>query len=408
MNEVKGSAKAVLVTGATGAIGGALVPLFLREKDSRVFLIVRAENDVRLRARLDELLAFWEIGADDHATRSRITAFRGDVCRERLGLSETDAQRLHGTVTHIIHCAGNVRLNLPIEEARRHAVDGVRNILDFARECERAGRLPKLDAVSTVGVAGRTPGLIHEEPMTKQREFHNTYEAAKADGEAVLLEGMKRGLRVTIHRPSMVIGDSKSGRIAHFQVFYYLGELISGRKTLGLIPELGGRKLDVIPVDYVARAIWISANRHDSAGRIFHLCSGPGNELDLEEHALRMKELLAQTGPRLRGVSLSVIAGLLPILKLFSSAKNRRALATIPAFLSYLGEEQHYGNRATRRFFEQAGLNLPAVEDYLPRVMDYYMKTKYGTGSRTAPSPLLPAQGAHAKSDAWIQLEGCR
>ena len=42
--------------------------------------------------------------------------------------------------------------------------------------------------------------------------------------------------KVTLHRPSMVVGHAETGKVIHFQVFYHLCEFLSGRHTRGLIP----------------------------------------------------------------------------------------------------------------------------------------------------------------------------
>ena len=52
--------------------------------------------------------------------------------------------------------------------------------------CARAGTLRKIDLVSTVGVWGRTPGHMPERRLPEVSEFHNTYEAAKAEAERVV------------------------------------------------------------------------------------------------------------------------------------------------------------------------------------------------------------------------------
>ena len=55
---------------------------------------------------------------------------------------------------------------------------------------------------------------------------------------------MQAGLPATIHRPSMVVGDSQTGKVIHFQVFYHLCEFLSGRRTLGIVPDTGDAALD--------------------------------------------------------------------------------------------------------------------------------------------------------------------
>ena len=188
--------------------------------------------------------------------KRQVKALRGDVTLPRLGLDEADYQALCAECTHIVHSAGNVRMNLPIEQARHSSVDSAQNIIALAHD---SPRLEKVEFVSTVGVGGRTHGAVPEEWILTPRGFHNTYEQAKAEAEDVIRAELEHGMALTVHRPSMVVGDTISGRIIHFQVFYHLCEFLSGRRTLGLAPGFGVARLDIVPADYVAKIIaWSS------------------------------------------------------------------------------------------------------------------------------------------------------
>lgn len=211
--------KHYFITGATGAIGGALVPVLLREPQARLTLLLRAASADEVNTRLQSLCRFWQPSIVDTSWRERLRALRGDVTLPDFGPAAADYRQLAGECTHIIHSAGNVRMNLPIEQARRSSVDSTRHIVALAHAC---ARLEKVEFVSTVGVGGRTSGTVPEEWLSSARSFHNTYEQAKAEAEDIVRVEVEGGLPLTVHRPSMVVGDSSSGRIIHFQVFYHL------------------------------------------------------------------------------------------------------------------------------------------------------------------------------------------
>ena len=123
--------KTYFVTGATGAIGSALIPILLQDtqgKETRVRLLLRAKSSEDLASRLEALFSFWQTHADDMSARSRVQALRGDVTLPRFGLDDADYQALCSDCTHIVHSAGNVRMNLPIDQARHSAVDSARNL----------------------------------------------------------------------------------------------------------------------------------------------------------------------------------------------------------------------------------------------------------------------------------------
>ncbi|MDO9467756.1 MAG: SDR family oxidoreductase [Thiobacillus sp.] len=368
------------LTGGTGVVGSAIVPLLLEDPDTEVRLLLRAESDAALAQRLERLLEFWG-WTDAPDKRSRLKALRGDAAVPAFGLDDGRYTELVAECSHLIHSAGTVRMNLSIEDARRSAVGSAQATVDFARRIAAAGRLRKFDYVSTVGVAGKRPGALPEIWMDEPREFHNTYEQAKAEAEEIVRHAIvNEGLPVTVHRPSMVIGDARDGRIIHFQIFYFICEFLSGRKTLGLYPDFGEVRLDVIPANWVAEAIVAASRDPETAGRIFHLCSGPEQAPRLEElkavvrAAFKAHGMRVPTGIRLPRGAFAALARLAARL---APASRRKALATLPIYLDYLADRQGFDNTAYTGWLASRGLRLPRAADYLPGVLGYYMDTRY-------------------------------
>jgi len=367
--------KNYFVTGATGAIGSALIPILLQDTENSISLLLRAKSADDLAARLEALFSFWQIGPDDSAARRRVKALRGDVTVPRFGLDEAAYGALCAECTHIIHSAGNVRMNLPIEQARHSSVDSALNIIELADNCRG---LEKVEIVSTVGVGGRTNGALPEEWILEPRGFHNTYEQAKAEAEETVRAAIERGLPATVHRPSMVVGDTYSGRIIHFQIFYHLCEFLSGRRTLGLAPGFGVARLDIVPADYVAGAIAWSSTSTASIGRIIHTCSGPDLALPLAPLRDNVRRAFSAAGRRLPPVinlPTGVFRALLAGVSIFMPAETRRAIRTLPVFLDYLATEQTFANHRTQAMLADAGLAVPQPANYLGKVLGYYLES---------------------------------
>ena len=359
------------LTGGTGVVGSAIAQQLLAERSGRITLLIRANSDGDLVARRDELLASWDLltGAAE-----RVSVVRGDTSLPRFGLDPAAFRRLASGCTHIIHCAAIVRMNLPLEEARRSAVEAARSVVALARE--GPGSLEKVEFLSTVGVGGRRDGPLPEHWINEPREFHNTYEHAKAEAEDYLRSELEAAFPITVHRPSMVIGDSRTGRIARFQVFYHLAEFLTGRRTRGVSPSLGRTKLDLVPVDYVARAVVWSSQQASTAGRILHLCAGPAGAIPLIKLRASVRGRFAAAGIRLPPtitVPAPLLRSALPVLSLVVPRQARRALETLPVFLDYLAEDQSFQNTDTSALLDAVGIRLPPVADYLDRVLDYYL-----------------------------------
>lgn len=369
-----------LVTGATGAIGSALVPLLLAEPATKVHLLLRATSDQLLDPRMQALLDYWGDRVDAKRVENRLFGVPGDISRPQLGMNDRDHSVLAGTVTDIVHAAGNVALNQSLEDARKSAVFSAQEVVRFARVCGKSGPSPKVEYLSTVGVAGRRPGVVPETPLEAKFGYHNTYEQAKAEAEAVVLREIAEGLRATVHRPSMVVGDSQDGRIIHFQVFYYLIRFLAGSRTKGVLPEFGDVKLDLVPADYVARAILASGGRQDSLGRILHLCSGPRRSVTLAKLGDMLRQFLSRHGEKVfppRYVSLATMRTLLRIACAVATKRSRRAFDTLPYFLEYLDEAQLFASADTDAFLAADGLECPPVDGYLPAVLEYWYARRH-------------------------------
>jgi fatty acyl-CoA reductase len=146
--------KAVLLTGASGFVGKAVLALALRELPSlgRIVLLLRAGDDEAAAGRLaDEVLtsvAFEGIEAD-----GRLSAIAGDIAAEGLtGVAGIDV---------VIHCAASVSFEQPLDEMLE--LNG-RGPARLVRALRAAGSDPHVVHVSTAYAAGRRTGLVLERP----------------------------------------------------------------------------------------------------------------------------------------------------------------------------------------------------------------------------------------------------
>jgi thioester reductase-like protein len=244
---------AVLLTGATGFVGREILSRFLERDDRRVFTLVRAEDDAAAARRLP--------------AHERLTALAGDIEQDGLGLSAETGERVRSSVTTVVHCAASVSFDLPLEEARSVNVDGTRRVLEFARSCTG---LERFSYVSTAYVAGEPGGLFREDQLAVGQRFRNPYERSKFEAE-VMLRSEGADMPLQILRPSIVVGDSGTGRTSSFNVLY--GPLKAfARGAVPAIPARRDSPVDIVPVDYVADRVHELATRGPNG--TFHLVAG--------------------------------------------------------------------------------------------------------------------------------------
>ena len=368
-----------LLTGASGVVGSAIVPVLLAQPDAEILLLLRP-GSLGLAARMDALAQFWRLHypeLDTRALTSRVHACAGDIAAPALGLDTAATTLLRERCTHIIHCAASVRMNLPLDEARRSAVEPVTEILQLAGALPR---LRKIEFVSTVGVGGRRTAPLPEAWLdTPPHEFHNTYEAAKYEAELLIRKAVEAGLPATVHRPSMVIGDSRHGAVIHFQIFYFLCDFLSGRRTAGFYPALGAATLDTVPNDSVARAIVAAAGDTSTIGRVLHLCAGPSRALELRALRALVRARFSAAGRLSRFLpNQELPAGLfmacLRALSPFMSRDARRGLGTLPIYLDYLAGQQVFENTASEQWMATQNLSPPPVSSSIERALDFYLR----------------------------------
>jgi len=152
----------VLLTGATGFLGSHIARLLLQDAETTLIALVRAEDREAAPRRLAR--AWWDWPELAAAIGGRVEALAGDVALPHLGLEEGAYADLVRRTTHIVHAAGDLQLNAPLEELRPVNVQGTANVLELARAVHRDHGLARLAHVSTAYVAGGRQGEIPRIP----------------------------------------------------------------------------------------------------------------------------------------------------------------------------------------------------------------------------------------------------
>lgn len=347
------------VTGYPGFIGKRLVEYIAKQQPKgKIYLLVQPKffKDAKRYA--------------ERIKGAEIQILQGDIVDMHLGLSGEEYGQLCSEVTDIFHLAAIFYLGVPFEQAQRVNVDGTRNVLELARDCEH---LRRFNHFSTCYVSGDRVGVIAEDELDAGQQFRNAYEETKFQAEKLIQRASKSGLPITIYRPSSVIGDSKSGEIDKFEGPYYLAILlVTSPLSVPLpLPGNGVAPLNVVPVDFVVAATWTISRDPRAVGRTFHLVDP--NPMS----ARRVYELIAQKAnkrlPRFNLPSKATEAVLkLPLLEKLARPQRQA--------ISYVNHLAIYNCHNTLELLDGTGIRCPPLESYLDTlvnyVRDYYRKRR--------------------------------
>src|SRR6478609_2224647 len=250
---------AYFVTGATGFIGRFLMAELLK-RDGTIYALCRASS----LDKLDDLRE--RLGADGE----RIVAVVGDLGKERLGVQPDEIERLKGKIEHFFHLAAIYDLTADADSQRVANVEGTRHALQLAE----AVHAEHFHQVSSIAAAGLYKGVFTEDMFDEATDVdNNPYYATKHESERVVREESSVPWRV--YRPGIVVGHSETGEIDKIDGPYYFFRAIQRLRNLtpSWLRGIGieGGPINLVPVDFVAKAMDYLAHQPGLDGRAFHL-----------------------------------------------------------------------------------------------------------------------------------------
>lgn len=271
------------MTGATGFLGQFILRDLL-VRGQRIVAMLRlplAESEPRLRNQMQAMGS----PLDAYIESGQLLLVEGLLPNglPPITWGKTDA---------VVNCAACLQLFSNANgDPYRTNVAGAKAVLDWAD----ANGVSCIHAVSTAYTCGWNSGTIREQFHRPEPKFQTDYEKSKWMAESMMAEWAEQpGHRVTVYRPSFLIGDSETGYTCQFAGFYQFARLVSvlkrqycdpgnGEKTY--IPlRIPGRPEDrqnIVPVDFASKMIAEIILRPDFHGRIFHLTNpeGPTNDM---------------------------------------------------------------------------------------------------------------------------------
>jgi nucleoside-diphosphate-sugar epimerase len=207
--------KTVLLTGASGVVGSALVPELIAS-GFKVLALVRSR-------RVDDV---------------RVVNLTGDIAQHDFGLDLVATTKDYGPVDCVIHSAAITSFGQSEEAIHTANVIGTQHAVSVAKKL--AARFIYISTAYTFDL--KLPPYLKE---------YSSYCESKRAAEAYVKRNAQDW---TIVRPSIVVGDSATGYISQFQGLHIIVGAILQRLA-PIVPASENAYVDLIPQDILARSI---------------------------------------------------------------------------------------------------------------------------------------------------------
>lgn len=273
----------------------------LLEGGFRVIVLGRSSKEATLNERIMKLLGWFG------TIETKPELLETDFLKPFLGLSQEEYSWLCDNTEQIIHCASDTSFSeRKRESVLKSNVESLGGILQFAAD----SKADFFHYISTAYVSGINVKVCRECLPSPTTEYLNVYEESKAMAEIRIAEYCgTNSIPYSIIRPSVVYGDSRTGRSLRFNALYfpiqsakylkeiYLNDILNNQgkrsKELGIyideegylfmplkiiLPERGS--LNIIPVDYFTEATMKIITRPYSGG-IFNLTNSSPTRLEM-------------------------------------------------------------------------------------------------------------------------------
>jgi nucleoside-diphosphate-sugar epimerase len=341
------------ITGFPGFLATRLVKRLAREGARFILLTQPAFVGAALAATR-------QLSRDTGADSENFQIVPGDITSPDLGLLPHELEKARREVSSIFHLAAIYDLAVPRDVATHVNVEGTLNINEFAKTITN---LRRYNYVSTCYVAGKRTGLIKENELQHDAGFRNHYEETKYLAE-LSVHALRSEFPITIYRPAVVCGDSKTGETAKYDGIYYLIHYLRrwpGGLTLLNIgnPEVC---LNLVPVDFVIESMVALAQDEQALGMTVQLA---------DPTPLTTQELFNEISKVVGGRdSFTTMPAKIvyPVLMLPLAPK----ITGLPhSAVPYFFLEQTYDTTQAQALLEPHGIRCPAFPDYVEALVNF-------------------------------------
>src|SRR5215469_15613251 len=372
---------ATFVTGSTGYLGSYVVAGLLAGHREKLNLLVRAKTEQEARERLwTSLQLHLDFPDFLEFLDTRVRIFRGDLTSEEFGLPGEQYQALVDTTDSVIHCAAS--LNRKSEKQCLNVnLRGTLEVIQLARRAQDRHGLRRYSHVSTVAVAGKRKDEIVTEDSAIDwgRSDYDPYARTKKFCEHMAQRWLPE-VPKTIFRPAIVLGDSGRPETSQFEMV----QAVHFLAKLPVLPLRAHDRIDIVPADYVAKAVVTIHQTDTPAHGIYHLSSGRGSQTYLE-----ITDAIAKAGGMRRPSFWPWLGG--PFSRTVNWTANRggavgHAASLLKVFWPYLDWNTVFDNS---RVVEEIGEAPAKFTTYAYPLLQFSRKNKFRYPAKPWPAEAI-------------------
>jgi len=341
------------ITGFPGFIANRLLERLAR-KECNFILLVQPSLVMRAHDEINR------IGSLTGRSVAEFQFVQGDIAEPNLALNASDLELVQQETTRVFHLAAVYDLAVPEDVAMRVNVGGTRNVVALARSLPH---LKQFHHVSTCYVAGKREGVILESELRHEAGYRNYYEESKYLSE-LEVDSAKGDLPVTMYRPSVVCGDSRTGETGKYDGVYFLINYLLKWPSLLSTINIGNHKvsLNLVPVDFVVDAMAALAFDERAIGKTLQLA---------DPSPLTTNQLFNTIASSIDGHRSKITAPAKWVRFFLMLPPSPRITGLPHHAVPYFFVRQLYDTRQAGELLAAHGIQCPPFESYVDRIVDF-------------------------------------
>lgn len=376
----------IFLTGATGFLGSFILNKLL-EKGYTTIILCRSLKEKSAKQRISAILKWFNKDIKDYPN---LRIFEGNLDEKGFGIDQGDYNFILKNTDEFIHCASNT----DFAEKNRDKIENtnirsLNNVFIF----EESTKIKHFHYISTAYACGNVQKTCYEK-LYETTDFTNVYEETKNKAEHLVAEYcLQANIPYTIYRPSIVYGNSITGRSRKFNALYFPVKSIAYLKKIMLrdiqtrsgeraaqmgvrlksdkkilmplrMKYIEGSRIDVIPIEYFTNVMINIFEKKINQG-IFNITnSSPTN----------LKILTDYTSRYLSIDGLETVEGEITD----KTALEKLLDSYINLYLPYIEDVRVFDNSNTNKVI-QGEIKCPELSyEVFKKCMDYAISVEWG------------------------------